>query len=195
MCLSTDQASTGLVKWYYQSRTLIQYACLCSWFDIFLQTWAAILPILLRQPMLRHARSVQYTTLTLWKRIRTVRQQRSCRSQELVRSIRKIYACFSGLSSLASYQRTTLLYHDVIDEFQTATIRYQLYEAVSDLGIYKNVYCPNFHGFLLQAQRNIIRILFTKKVMEWVSCAHIRHSPFSLTTWQVLELWVNGWQV
>lgn len=37
-------------------------------------------------------------------------------------------------------------YHDVIDQFQTSAIRYQLYEAVNGLGLYQNVFCPNFHG-------------------------------------------------
>jgi len=57
-------------------------------------------------------------------------------------------------------------YHDVIDQFQTSAIRYQLYENVSDLGLYQNVYCPNFHGYLSQAQRNSIEKSFSKKVME-----------------------------
>lgn len=57
-------------------------------------------------------------------------------------------------------------YHDVIDQFQTAAIRYQLYEVMNSLGIYQSVYCPNFHGYLSQAQRNAIEKSFTKKVME-----------------------------
>ena len=57
-------------------------------------------------------------------------------------------------------------YHDVIDQFQTSAIRYQLYEAVSDLGMYQYLFAPNFHGYLSQAQRNIIEKSFTKKVME-----------------------------
>jgi hypothetical protein len=57
-------------------------------------------------------------------------------------------------------------YHDVVDQFQTAAIRYQLYEAINSLGLYQSVYCPNFHGYLSQAQRNVIEKSFTKKVME-----------------------------
>jgi hypothetical protein len=56
-------------------------------------------------------------------------------------------------------------YHDVIDQFQTSAIRYQLYEAVSDLGLYQNVFAPNFHGYLSQAQRNIIEKSLQKKVV------------------------------
>lgn len=56
-------------------------------------------------------------------------------------------------------------YHDVIDQFQTSAIRYQLYEAVSDLGMYQSVFAPNFHGYLSQAQRNIIEKSLQKKVV------------------------------
>lgn len=65
-----------------------------------------------------------------------------------------------GLSPKDDYS-----YHDVIDQFQTASIRYQLYEAVSDLGLYQSVYAPNFHGYLSQAQRNIIEKSLQKKVV------------------------------
>ena len=56
-------------------------------------------------------------------------------------------------------------YHDVIDQFQTSAIRYQLYEAVSDLGVYQYIYAPNFHGYASQAQRNIIQKSLTQRVV------------------------------
>lgn len=59
-------------------------------------------------------------------------------------------------------------YHDVIDQFQTASIRYQLYEAVSGLGMYQNVFAPNFHGYLSKAQRHIIEKSLQKKVVGLV---------------------------
>jgi hypothetical protein len=65
-----------------------------------------------------------------------------------------------GLSAKDDYS-----YHDVIDQFQTSAIRYQLYEAVSDLGLYQSVFAPNFHGYLSQAQRNIIEKSLQKKVV------------------------------
>lgn len=65
-----------------------------------------------------------------------------------------------GLSPKDDYS-----YHDVIDQFQTSAIRYQLYEAVSDLGLYQSVFAPNFHGYLSQAQRNIIEKSLQKKVV------------------------------
>lgn len=37
-------------------------------------------------------------------------------------------------------------YHDVIDQFQTSAVRYQLYEAIYALGIYQCHYVPGFHG-------------------------------------------------
>jgi len=58
--------------------------------------------------------------------------------------------------------------HDVIDQFQTAAVRYQLYEVVYDLGLYQCHYAPNFHGYLSAAQRNAIEKSTTKTVMRWV---------------------------
>lgn len=57
-------------------------------------------------------------------------------------------------------------YHDVIDQFQTAAIRYQLYETVYCLGMYQAHYVPGFHGVLSQAQRNVIRKSTKKEVMR-----------------------------
>jgi len=57
-------------------------------------------------------------------------------------------------------------YHDVIDQFQTSAIRYQLYETVSDLGMYQYIFAPNFHGYLSQAQRNVIEKSLTEKVVR-----------------------------
>ena len=63
-------------------------------------------------------------------------------------------------------------YHDVIDQFQTSAIRYQLYEAVSDLGFYQYHYAPNFHGYISQAMRNCIEKSLTERVVgfwKWES--------------------------
>lgn len=63
-------------------------------------------------------------------------------------------------------------YHDIIDQFQTSAIRYQLYGAQNDLGMYQFVYAPNFHGYLSQAQRNCIEKSLTEKVVgfwKWES--------------------------
>ncbi|KAK4545096.1 hypothetical protein LTR36_003647 [Oleoguttula mirabilis] len=78
--------------------------------------------------------------------------------------------------------KTDFSYHDVIDQFQTSAIRYQLYEAVSGLGCYQHVYAPNFHGYCSLAQRNIIEKSLTKKVMgfwKWESMV----GKFNVTDW------------
>ncbi|KAF1816396.1 hypothetical protein P152DRAFT_121713 [Eremomyces bilateralis CBS 781.70] len=58
-------------------------------------------------------------------------------------------------------------YHDVIDQFQTSAIRYQLYGGGWDLALYQSIYAPNFHGYLSLAQRNLIEKSLTKKVMNF----------------------------
>lgn len=63
-------------------------------------------------------------------------------------------------------------YHDIIDQFQTSAIRYQLYESLSDLAMYQFVFAPNFHGYLSQAMRNCIEKSLTEKVVgfwKWES--------------------------
>jgi hypothetical protein len=57
-------------------------------------------------------------------------------------------------------------YHDVIDQFQTLAVRYQLYEAVYCLGLYQAHYTPNFHGYLSEAQINVIYKSCTNKAMN-----------------------------
>lgn len=59
-------------------------------------------------------------------------------------------------------------YHDVIDQFQTSAIRYQLYNCMYELAMFQNNYCPNFHGYLSKAQRNAIEKSMTKRVMKSV---------------------------
>jgi hypothetical protein len=66
-----------------------------------------------------------------------------------------------GLAPMDDFSR-----HDIIDQFQTSAIRYQLYETVSDLSMYQSIYCPNFHGYASQASRNAIEKSLVKKVME-----------------------------
>lgn len=58
-------------------------------------------------------------------------------------------------------------YHDVIDQFQTAAVRYQLYESVYALGLYQCHYVPGFHGYLNAAQQNSIRKSCTKFVLNF----------------------------
>lgn len=57
-------------------------------------------------------------------------------------------------------------YHDIIDQFQTSAIRYQLYYGVYELAMFQSAYCPNFHGYLSEAQRRLIEKSMTKRVMK-----------------------------
>ncbi|KAF2711409.1 hypothetical protein K504DRAFT_453255 [Pleomassaria siparia CBS 279.74] len=58
-------------------------------------------------------------------------------------------------------------YHDVIDQFQTSAIRYQLYQGVYELAGFQNNYCPNFHGYLSQAERGLVEKSMTRPVMNF----------------------------
>ncbi|KAF2186580.1 hypothetical protein K469DRAFT_775419 [Zopfia rhizophila CBS 207.26] len=63
-------------------------------------------------------------------------------------------------------------HNDIIDQFETAAIRYQLYGTQKALGLYQYVYAPNFHGYLNKAQRIGIEKCFTEKVVgfwKWES--------------------------
>ena len=71
---------------------------------------------------------------------------------------------------LAHTAKDDFSYHDVIDQFQTSAIRYQLYETVSDLGCYQFIYAPNFHGYLSQGMRNCIEKSLTEKVVGFWKC-------------------------
>ncbi|RDW67533.1 hypothetical protein BP6252_08929 [Coleophoma cylindrospora] len=58
-------------------------------------------------------------------------------------------------------------YHNIIDQFQTSAIRYQLYETVYALGMYQAHYAPGYHGALSQAQRNVIHKSTKQEVMNY----------------------------
>jgi hypothetical protein len=57
-------------------------------------------------------------------------------------------------------------YHDIIDQFQTSAIRYQLYQGMWELAAFQNHYCPSFHGYLSQAERGLIEKSMSKRVMK-----------------------------
>lgn len=74
-------------------------------------------------------------------------------------------------------------HHDIIDQFQTSAIRYQLYGAQNDLGLYQYIYAPNFHGYLSRAQRNCIEKSLSERVVgfwKWEVCKSHVH-PVSLS--------------
>lgn len=59
-------------------------------------------------------------------------------------------------------------YHDVVDQFQTAALRYQLSGVACVLSLYQTHYAPSFHGYVSQASRNVITKSLQKKVMRQV---------------------------
>jgi hypothetical protein len=86
-------------------------------------------------------------------------------------------------------------YHDIIDQFQTSAIRYQLYETVSDIGLYQNIYAPSFHGYASKAQRNCIEKSLTERVMgfwKWESA----WGKFKFSDWDPIredDIMVSGY--
>ena len=60
-----------------------------------------------------------------------------------------------------------LSYHDVIDQFQTGAVRYQLYGVCDSLSLYLTHYCPGFHGYAAEACRNVIEKSTTKRIMSY----------------------------
>ena len=58
---------------------------------------------------------------------------------------------------------------DVIDQFQTAALRYQITFSQFALALMQRHYTPRFHGYLSEAQRNLIDKMTDKKVWGyWV---------------------------
>lgn len=66
-----------------------------------------------------------------------------------------------GLSKHDDYS-----YHDVLDQFQTSALRYQLAGVACVLSQYQTHYAPSFHGYVSQASRNVITKSLSKKVMK-----------------------------
>jgi hypothetical protein len=58
-------------------------------------------------------------------------------------------------------------YHDIIDQFQTSAIRYQLYQGQWELAVFQTHYAPNFHGYLTASQRGLIEKSLTQRVMNF----------------------------
>ena len=57
-------------------------------------------------------------------------------------------------------------FHDVIDQFQTGAVRYQLYGVVDVLSLYQCHYAPGFHGYLSKASKNCIEKSLQKRIMS-----------------------------
>ncbi len=72
----------------------------------------------------------------------------------------------------------------IIDQFQPAALRYQLNHMGFALGLMQAHYTPNFHGYLLRAQRNLIEKYLLPRVWNywvlesmWGHFNFTRHDP------------------
>lgn len=69
---------------------------------------------------------------------------------------------------------------DVIEQFQPAALRYQLNHMGFVLGIAQGAYTPNFHGYMHEAQRNLIEKYRLRKVWGyWVWESRWGHLNFT----------------
>ncbi|RSL53239.1 hypothetical protein CEP54_010521 [Fusarium duplospermum] len=76
--------------------------------------------------------------------------------------------------------RDDFSFHDVIDQFQTGAVRYQLYGVVDVLSLYQCHYAPGFHGYLSKASQNCIEKSFYWK---WESI----FGRFTLSDWDPIK--------
>src|SRR5690606_25470046 len=59
---------------------------------------------------------------------------------------------------------------DVVEQFQTSAIRYQIFFMLYVLNVLQYAYTPNFHGHVSEAQRNLIEKTTLRRVWcYWVS--------------------------
>ena len=72
------------------------------------------------------------------------------------------YVLDRGLQPVDSFEG-----FDVIEQFQTSAIRYQLNYLLWSLQVAQCHYTPNFHGYLNEAQRNLIDKLTVPVVWKW----------------------------
>ncbi len=72
------------------------------------------------------------------------------------------YALDRGLQPVESFEG-----FDVIEQFQTSALRYQINHLLWALQLAQCHYTPNFHGYLSQAQRNLIDKLTQPKVWSF----------------------------
>ena len=84
---------------------------------------------------------------------------------------------------------------DIIDQFQPAALRYQLNHMGFALGIAQTAYVPNFHGYMGQAQRNLIDKYLLRNVWGyWVYESCWGHLNF--TNWDPAardNIMLTGW--
>ena len=54
--------------------------------------------------------------------------------------------------------------YDKVDQFQTSALRYQINHLGYGLGMLQCVYTPSFHGYLSEAQRNLIELYLDRRI-------------------------------
>ena len=85
------------------------------------------------------------------------------------------YALDRALQPVGEYKGYT-----IIDQFQPAALRYQINHLGFALGMVQGHYTPNFSGYLLQAQRNLVETYLVKRVWDyWVLESMWGHANFS----------------
>jgi hypothetical protein len=74
------------------------------------------------------------------------------------------YVLDRALQPVGQYQG-----YDIVDQFQPAALRYQINHLGFALGLAQCHYAPSFHGYLAQAQRNLIETYLQRRVWSyWV---------------------------
>ncbi|MBL8265349.1 hypothetical protein [Steroidobacter sp.] len=83
----------------------------------------------------------------------------------------------------------------IIDQFQPAAIRYQINHMGFALGLMQAHYTPNFHGYLAQAQRNLIEKYLVPRVWDyWVYESMWGHFNFTQHDPVVRDnIMLSGW--
>jgi hypothetical protein len=83
----------------------------------------------------------------------------------------------------------------IIDQFQPAAIRYQINHMGFALGLMQAHYTPNFHGYSIQAQRNLIEKYLEPKVWSyWVQESMWGHFNFTQHDPVVRDnIMLSGW--
>ncbi|RSL67349.1 hypothetical protein CEP53_003024 [Fusarium sp. AF-6] len=82
--------------------------------------------------------------------------------------------------------RDDFSFHDVIDQFQTGAVRYQLYGVVDVLSLYQCHYTPGFHGYLSKASQNCIEKSLQKRIMSYWKWESI-FGRFTLSDWDPIK--------
>ncbi|KAF5652788.1 hypothetical protein F25303_2925 [Fusarium sp. NRRL 25303] len=80
-----------------------------------------------------------------------------------IESLRKLQFLFDqAFQSLDDWSGFT-----IVDQYQTAALRYQIYQMMFVLGLYQSTYAPNAHGYVNEAFQRVIERSLTQKVLNF----------------------------